>query len=168
VTPAQWQELLDDPDTVQRYGEFVHRRGPTQCWYWTGALSDSAHGKFRAGSRRTGNSVVVTSHVFGWALAHGPESVGEQQVTRHSCDEASCSNPAHWIRGKRVQNVADYLARRHLTGHPLADTRGPRGRAVAIRDAILAARAAGADIEAAIAEAIAAGERGGGRQEALF
>ncbi|MGR7000708.1 hypothetical protein ACU686_26090 [Yinghuangia aomiensis] len=65
---------------------------------------------------------------------------------------------AHWIRGNASQNVADYLARRHLTGHPLTDTRGARGRAVAIRDAILAARTAGTDIEAAIADAIAAGE----------
>jgi hypothetical protein len=40
---------------------------------------------------------------------------------------------------------------------PLADHRGARGRAVAIRDAILTALRSGSDVEEALQQAIAAG-----------
>ena len=74
----------------------------------------------------------------------------------HRCDEASCQNPACWRLDDASGNLADYLARRDRPG-PLTDTRGPAGRARAIAAAIKAARASGADVEAAIRAASAAG-----------
>ena len=49
------------------------------------------------------------------------------------------------------------LARRGRKDGPLADRRGARGRAVAIRNAILAARRDGSNIEEALERAISAG-----------
>jgi hypothetical protein len=95
-------------------------------------------------------------------MVHGPirPRPGEDPVIAHTCDETSCQNPAYWELVPREVNAADYRARRWRTGSPLADIRGPEGRAVAIREAIRAALAVGADeagVDAAIADACAAG-----------
>ncbi|WP_219826063.1 hypothetical protein [Nonomuraea typhae] len=163
VSAELWRILLADLDTVARYRSHVHQRAASACWYWTAAISSTGHGKLRAGSKTRGTSRVITAHVFGYQLfsAHdGPlvASPGQELVVRHTCDEASCQNPAHWQLGERAANVADYLTRRHRDHGPLADVRGPAGRAVAIREAIRAARAEGRDVELAITAAIAAGE----------
>ncbi|MEY9961510.1 hypothetical protein [Streptacidiphilus sp. MAP5-52] len=164
--PVPWAQLIANTVTVGRYRSKIYA-SITGCHYWTGAISDSGHAKFRtAGSRKSGNSRVVTGHVFGWALEYGPESLADGRVVRHGCDETSCQNPEHWKRGERAQNHEDYLARRGRAGHALSDVRGPHGRAVAIRQAILTAEPG--RIEEAIAAAIAAGNPSGAQQEALW
>ena len=70
-----------------------------------------------------------------------------------------CENWEHLIIGTQPDNVRDYQARRGREGGPLADQRGARGRAVAIRAAILAARGAGTSVEKALQQAINAGIR---------
>ena len=166
-TPAvPWQALAADPATVARYEAKVYRGpGPTDCHWWLGAISDSGHGKLRAGSRPAGTSRVVSAHVLGFAIHHGAAAL-QGAIVRHRCDEASCQNPAHWLTGDRLQNILDFQARRGLTGHPLADVRGAAGRAVAVRNAILAA-APGAEADA-IAAALAAGHPSGDRQDTLW
>ena len=72
----------------------------------------------------------------------------------------------HLITGTQPNNVRDYQTRRGREGGPLADRRGARGRAVAIRDAILTAQRAGTSIEDALHQAIIAGIPP--RQERLF
>ncbi|MFF0526598.1 hypothetical protein ACFYTC_48600 [Actinomadura nitritigenes] len=153
-----WRALLDHADTRRRYQARIHRREADRCWYWLGAVSDTGHGKLKA-SRAAGPSIVVTAHVYGWQLAHGPITArpGEDLVIGHRCDEPSCQNPEHWELIPRARNGEDYRARRYRGSGPLADQRGAHGRAVAIREAIKAARSAGGDVEAAIAQASAAG-----------
>jgi hypothetical protein len=144
----------------------VHQRGPDQCAFWVGAISSTGHGKFRAGSRaRTRTepelatpSRIVTAHVFAYQVRHGvivAPSTG--RAIRHDCDETSCQNWDHLVFGTQPENVWDYRDRRGREDGPLADHRGARGRAVAIRHAILTARRSGADIEEALQRAIAAG-----------
>lgn len=99
----------------------------------------------------------VTSRSHQLAFGALDDLPGPRPIVRHTCDKASCQNPAHWQPGARVANVADYLTRRHRDHGPLADLRGPAGRAVAIRQAIRTAKAEGRDVELAIAAAIAAG-----------
>jgi len=162
-----WLTWLADEDTRRRYEALVYRRGAEQCAYWLGAISSTGHGKFRAGSRArarpgAGPSRIVTAHVYAYQLHSGALPVAEagqagQVVVRHRCDETSCENGRHLIPGTQPDNVWDYVARRGRASGPLADRRGARGRAVAIRDAILAARRAGADIEEALQRAIDAG-----------
>jgi hypothetical protein len=167
VDGAMWQAWLADPDTRRRFEALVYRRGPGQCSYWLGAISSTGHGKFRAGSRAralVGNeqavpSRIVTAHVLAHQLHHGviPVTLAGQVVIRHSCDETSCENWGHLLIGTQPENVWDYRARRGREDGPLADRRGARGRAIAIRHAILTARRSGADIEEALQQAIAAG-----------
>ncbi|GAA3785556.1 hypothetical protein GCM10022206_26750 [Streptomyces chiangmaiensis] len=87
-------------------------------------------------------------------------------MVRHTCDETSCQNPDHWMAGYRLANIMDFQARRNLSGHALADVRSAAGRAVAVRDAILAA-APGTEADA-IAAALAAGHPFGDHQDTLW
>ncbi|MFM9449150.1 hypothetical protein [Streptomyces acidiscabies] len=166
--PVPWAALATDASTVERYRAKVYDRGPDRCAYWLGAISDSGHGKLRAGSRKSGTSRVVTVHVLGYVIEHGAAALPEGHVVRHTCDESSCQLSSHWVAGQRLDNIRDYYARSHRAGHALNDVRGPDGRAVAIRDAILGALATGADVEEAIAAAIAAGNPSGASQDTLF
>jgi HNH endonuclease len=101
----------------------------------------------------------VTAHVYAYQLHHGVIAApwAGQVVIRHSCDETSCQNWDHLLSGTQPENVWDYQARRGRENGPLADRRGARGRAIAIRDAILAARRSGSDVEEALQRAITAG-----------
>ncbi|MGW4623484.1 hypothetical protein [Streptomyces sp. NPDC004592] len=162
-----WDRLAADVATVARYEAKVYRGpGPTDCHWWLGAISDSGHGKLRAGSRPAGTSRVVSAHVLGFAIHWGADTLRGGAVVRHTCDETSCQNPDHWMVGDRLQNILDFQARRNLSGHALADVRGAAGRAVAVRDAILAA--APGEEPAAIAAALAAGHPSGDHQDALW
>jgi hypothetical protein len=166
VDAAMWQAWLDDPDTLRRFEALVYWRGPGRCAYWVGALSSTGHGKFRAGSRARAQAAaglavpsrIVTAHVFAYQVCYGvivAPSAG--RAIRHDCDETSCQAWDHLIVGTQPENVWDYRDRRGRENGPLADRRGARGRAVAIRHAILTARRNGTDIEDALQRAIAAG-----------
>ncbi|MGO4417202.1 hypothetical protein AB4Z54_00095 [Streptomyces sp. MCAF7] len=161
-----WAALLADGETVARYWSHVLRRGPGECWWWTGGLTDTAHATFRAGSHSRGTSRVVPAHLFGFRLANGVDSLSGGLVVRHTCDEPPCQNPAHWLAGTRGDNNRDAASRRRLAGHALADVRGAARRARAVQTAIAAARPE--ELDAAIAAALAAGNPSGAHQDALF
>lgn len=172
-----WEALAEDDEARARYYSKVYWRGPGQCAYFLGALSSGGHGRFRAGTRRAvagrPGSLVVPAHIYGYVISRGvprPDPVtGALPVIRHRCDEPSCQTARHLAAGSPAENAQDYLARRRDPCSPLSDRRGPRGRAVAIRDAILAALAEDAslgEIEAAIEAASAAGIPGA--QQVLF
>ena len=167
IAEPLWAALAAHEPTRRRYQARVYQRGPGQCWYWLGAISDTGHGKLRAGTRSSAGgepaSRVVTAHVYGWHLTHGPPAALPRTgapLIAHRCDEASCQNPACWRLDDTAGNAADYLARRARTDSPLADSRGPDGRARAIAQAIKTALRDGTDPEAAIARAAAVGIRG--------
>jgi hypothetical protein len=91
LAAGEWAALIAHPPTRARYEARVHRRGPDDCWYWLGAISDTGHGKLRAGSRAAGAaeageppSRVVTSHALGYRIAYG-ESPGALLIA-HRCD----------------------------------------------------------------------------------
>ena len=172
-----WEALAQDEEARGRYYGKVYWRGPGRCAFFLGALSSGGYGRFRAGTRRAvadrPGSLVVPAHVYGYVLSRGvprPDPVtGRLPVVRHRCDEPGCQAAGHLVAGSAAENSRDYVARHQDPYSPLADRRGPRGRAAAIRDAILAALADGAslgEIEAAIGRASAAGIPGG--QQMLF
>jgi hypothetical protein len=163
LSRAQWQAILDNPQTADRYYDRVYHRpdGSDGCWFWLGALSSTGHGRLRV-SRSVGN-YVVPAHLFGFQRAKGLlvlGSDGKLPVIRHRCDEASCCRPSHWLAGSIRENAQDYIARKDNPASPLRDRRGPARRARAIRAAIRSAQCAGASpeqIELAIELAIEAG-----------
>ena len=58
-------------------------------------------------------------------------------VVAHACDNPLCQNPQHWHASTHSANRRDW-ARRRDVGGPLADVRGARGRARALRDTVRA------------------------------
>jgi hypothetical protein len=170
LPPSAWARLLGDAETVAAYHARVHRRGPGEHWFWLGPVSGSGGAKLRVPAAMGGG--VIAASVLGWQLSRGllrPGSDGRLPVTRHTCDESACCNPSHWVLGTKKDNAADYAARKKDPFSPLADRRGPAGRARAIRDAILRAQAHGADstaMDQAIKHAMDAGMPG--LQDQLF
>jgi len=94
LAAGEWAALIAHPPTRARYEARVHRRGPDDCWYWLGAISDTGHGKLRAGSRAAGAaeageppSRVVTSHALGYRIAYGesPGGTADRPPLRRPC-----------------------------------------------------------------------------------
>jgi hypothetical protein len=166
ISPGLWVVLLDDAKSRARVHEKVYRRGPGQCHYWLGALTSSGHGRVRlrvkAASALHPASVVVAADVYLYQESRGllrPLRDGAYPQVRHRCGEPSCLNPIHLAAGTAAGDAAGAIAARGRTG-PTADIRGAQGRAMAVRDAIVGAIAAGAtpgETEAAIEAAAAAG-----------
>jgi hypothetical protein len=155
---AEWRRYLGDPQMQAGYHARVCRA--SECWFWTGALSASGHGRLRVPAHL--GTRVVASHVYGYQLVYGVLVLDASglAVVRHRCDNASCHRPSHWVTGDAAANAADYAERREDPLSPLADKRGAGGRARAIRAAILRAQAEGRDVEPAIRSAMEAGMPG--------
>jgi hypothetical protein len=166
ISPGLWVALLDDARSRARVHEKVYRRGPGQCHYWLGALTSGGHGRVRLRVRAAGApcpaSVVVAADVYLYQESRGllrPLPDGACPLVRHRCGEPSCLNPIHLAAGTAAGSAAGAVAAGSMTG-PVADIRGAQGRAMAIRDAIVGAIAAGAapgEIAVVIEAAAAAG-----------
>ncbi len=155
---AEWARYLADPAMQAAYHQRVCRIG--ECWFWTGALSGSGHGRLRVPAHLC--SRVVASHVYGYQLTYGALRITESglPLIRHTCDNASCHRPGHWLQGDEAANARDYRARAGDPFSPLRDKRGAGGRARAVRAAIRQAQRDGRDVERAIRSAIEAGMPG--------
>jgi len=148
---------LDDPRVVERYRALVSPLTTASgCSPWLGAISAQGSGRFWLGGGH-----VTIAHRFGFALAFGISALLEHPQVAHQCDEASCQTPEHMLATSGSRNTLDWIARRDTIGNPLRDTRGARGRALALRRA---ARA-GLDLDAAALEGLPENDR---YQPALF
>ena len=156
---AEWRRYLADPQMQASYHAKICRSAG-ECWFWTGALSESGHGRLKVPAHL--GTRTVASHVYGYQLVYGALVLDASgvPVIRHRCDNASCHRPSHWVTGAPRDNTADYQARRDDPLSPLSDKRGARGRERAIRAAILQAQAEGRDVDRAIRLAIETGMPG--------
>lgn len=102
---------------AERFVEMVDRRGPDQCWMWTGPVR-KRYGAISAGGA---HGRTLRANRVAWELAN-KRSIPGGLVVRHSCDTPLCCNPSHLILGTHKQNSADRVERfRHVRGtaHPL-------------------------------------------------
>lgn len=86
-------------EATERFWAKVDKGG--ECWLWTGSRTPSGHGQL---SVRALSSKPIRAHRFSFYLEHGrwPEP-----ACLHTCDVASCVNPAHLYEGDQVQNMRD-------------------------------------------------------------
>lgn len=89
-------------ERIDRYLEKVDRRGPDECWLWTGKRHGE-YGVFWDGERE------VRAHRWGFVAIVGPIPPG--QIVRHTCDVGACQNPRHWLLGTQQDNVNDMIER---------------------------------------------------------
>ncbi len=146
IPAVEWGRWLADQTVQTRYWAKVYRTSSTaDCWFFLGGISSTGHASFRAASRpgRTRRG-TVPGHLYGYQLAHGViPRLGwgtDSPTVCHTCDNHSCQQPAHLRLGTPAENRAEWLARRRDPSSPLADLRGPAGRARAIGAAIRVAR----------------------------
>ena len=142
-TVRHLRAAVADPERVARYWSHIMTGRTDQCWLWTGAISGKGHGRFQIADERLRQpdgtmrrrTFVVIAHRFGYAARCGVDALLDVPLLAHRCDNPLCQNPRCWRESNHRANGQDYRRRRDVVRGALADTRGARGRARAVRDA---------------------------------
>lgn len=80
----------------------VDKRGPNECWPWTGYVEkETGYGKFTWELRPN------SAHRFAWVAANGP--IPEGMHVLHKCDNRICQNPNHLFLGTNLDNIRDMI-----------------------------------------------------------
>lgn len=86
-----------------RFWAKVERRGPDECWPWTGWTTSQGYGVIGLGGRDE------KAHRAAWIVTRGPIPRG--LVIRHTCDNPPCVNPTHLLLGTQLDNIRDRVER---------------------------------------------------------
>lgn len=84
---------------AERFWARVDRKGPRDCWEWTGHASKSGYCHVRKDSK------VMLAHRVALALTDGDWDNALDVL--HTCDNPRCCNPAHLWRGTQLDNMRD-------------------------------------------------------------
>lgn len=98
-----------------RFWRFVIKRGPDDCWEWSGSRDKKGYGIIWIGYKLTADRTNTRSHRISWILANGTIPAG--MYVCHKCDNPPCCNPGHLFIGTQTDNMADMRAKgRSATG----------------------------------------------------
>lgn len=95
---AHDQELLE-----RRFWSHVDRRGPDDCWEWTGTRLRSGYGVLSV------QGAKLRAPRVSYELALGP--IPDGLWVLHRCDNPPCVNPLHLFLGSHADNMADMTAK---------------------------------------------------------
>ncbi len=118
---------------ADRFWAKVDRRGPDECWLWTGATNGRNYGKIGLGRQVDGTELA---HRVSWKLHNGPIPEGMQVC--HHCDVRYCVNPRHFFLGTSSDNHQDMVQKdRHTRGERSATAKITEAQAIEIRESSL-------------------------------
>lgn len=91
----------------ERFWAKVDRRGPGECWLWTGCKDTAGYGLIGVG-----NGKSSTAHRVSWKIATRSAPTAPGVCVLHRCDVRHCVNPAHLFLGTHTDNMRDMAAKR--------------------------------------------------------
>ena len=112
--------MYDDVTTDRFWGKVDKSAGHgsgNDCWIWTGEITHKGYGRARLADRK-----AKAAHRMSWELSTGlpwPEG----KISRHTCDNPPCVNPAHIIPGTIAENNADMWERSRQAGPPAVNAK---------------------------------------------
>lgn len=112
----------------QRLWRHIERRGPDECWPWTGSTKIGGYGTL---SRGGAAGKFVRAHRAVWEQFNGPIPQSRDYhgaVVMHRCDNRACCNPTHLVLGTQAQNVRDMVAKGRNYVIRLRGESNPRAR----------------------------------------
>ena len=95
---------------IDRFHKRVERRGPDECWPWTGSFTDRSYGRFWCDGK------TRRAHKVAFIIAKG--QVTDDAVVRHECDNPPCCNPSHLLSGTQQDNIDDRGSRNRTSRQP--------------------------------------------------
>lgn len=101
----------------ERFWEKVDRRGPLECWNWTGCKDKLGYGFLNIGNHKIERAYRVSYEMHIRPIPDG-------KSVCHSCDNPSCVNPAHLFVGTHTENLADMRAKGRDSKPPRNDVNG--------------------------------------------
>jgi len=99
-----------------RFWEKVDKRGPNECWPWTGSHHRDGRGSLHV------DGMPRLAPRIAWELTHG-EPVPDGLFACHRCDNPPCVNPAHLFIGTASDNSNDAARKGRLSPIPAAIAR---------------------------------------------
>lgn len=99
---------------AERLWQDAEKRGPDECWPWTGA--DDGHGY--------GMMFDTKAHRASWEVHRG--AIPDGLCVLHKCDNPACVNPRHLFLGTHQDNMRDKIAKGRAAGP--RGTRCPHAR----------------------------------------